>query len=112
MNVAVGGAHSGSRLAVSSDGFILTNRHVAAAWETAYEFPPSANGGIIPAPAPTARSASSASSRRPRAMVARGSKQDGIAYDGRNDRLDVSFASPNRRLAGKLSAVSPRTTWR
>jgi serine protease Do len=33
---AIGGQHSGTGFVVSSDGFVLTNRHVAAAWNTAY----------------------------------------------------------------------------
>ena len=36
------------------------------------------------------------------------SKQDGIAYDGRNDHLDVLFPDSERKLTAKLSAVSPR----
>ena len=37
---AIGGKFSASGVVVSNDGFILTNRHVGAAWETSYDFPP------------------------------------------------------------------------
>ncbi len=36
---AVGGAGEASGFVVTSNGFILTNRHVAAAWQTRYEWP-------------------------------------------------------------------------
>lgn len=31
---AIGGAHTGSGFVVQENGFVLTNRHVAATWET------------------------------------------------------------------------------
>lgn len=37
-NLAIGGAGSGTGFVVGSDGFILTNKHVAAGWETSYEY--------------------------------------------------------------------------
>src|SRR5205085_4237620 len=109
LNVGIGGRHTGSGFAVSSDGFILPSRHVAAAWETAYNFPDSANGGIVLGQGPDGKIAVvGIVQQAPRDWVPAQSKQDNVSYAGRNDVLDALFPNSDRRLSAKLSAFSPR----
>lgn len=46
-NRPIGGAHTGTGFVVGNEGFILTNTHVAAAWNTAYKFPADAVPGAL-----------------------------------------------------------------
>jgi S1-C subfamily serine protease len=109
LNVGIGGRHTGSGFAVSSDGFILTNRHVAAAWESSYQFPPSADNGILVATGPDGKMTPIAAvPQAPANWIPAQTKQDGIAYDGRNDHLEVLFPNSDRQLSAKLSSVSKR----
>jgi serine protease Do len=110
----IGGEHSGTGFAVTSDGFILTNRHVGATWRTSYHFPPAAtpgvvisNGGISLKPDGTPLLVAAPGDWVPSETKQAGQTLQG-GFDGRNDYLNVTFAKNELRIPGKLARVSDR----
>lgn len=104
---AIGGMHSGTGFSVSNDGFILTNRHVAAAWETSFTFPERAFPGVI-INASTNQVRLMQPQEMPANWVPSRTKQAKIKFEGRNDSLYVTFPKQDSRILAKLNRVSPR----
>jgi len=110
----IGGEHSGTGFSVTSDGFILTNRHVGATWRTSYHFPDSAtpgvvisNGGIALRPDGTPLLVAAPSDWVPSETKQAGQTLQG-GFDGRNDYLNVTFAKNELRIPAKVARVSDR----
>lgn len=106
-SVPIGGSHSGSGFAVTENGFILTNRHVAAPWKTAHVLPAGVRlefnqkkelVAVEKVPEHRWYPEQSVWSQTPLG------EQKPVA--GRHDRLEVTFANNKLRIPAKLARVS------
>jgi S1-C subfamily serine protease len=124
-NFPIGGSHSGSGFVVSSDGFILTNRHVAASWLSGYYF---SNENMQWGAALTKETGQVEPLEKQKwpmgwipslaKIIVEGNGLDpifsnaqrimGKAIEGRNDYLNVAFAKNRIRIPAKPSRTSDR----
>lgn len=125
-NIPIGSNHSGSGFVVDKEGYILTNRHVAATWEMPYQWPTEdpryRHGGLVlvmvkdpvadryvPRTSKVISPDEFPDKWVPTKSRSRGGKPlEGKIVEGEFEYLDVAFANDRLRRRARLILASDR----